>query len=93
MAVSLCPESEQCSNLFGELFFYGFLYIRIYIFFFLLFQDVMTSDTVGDLMRGLASQLSEKEDVILCSDVRNKLFGPLEFSRRDLGESNVLFRL
>lgn len=39
-----------------------------------------------ELMRGLASQVAEREDVILCSDVRNKLFGPLEFSRRDLGE-------
>ena len=52
-------------------------------------QDVLAKDTLEELLRGLTSQLAEREDVILCSDVRNKLFGPLEFSRRDLGESKL----
>ncbi|KAK8749678.1 hypothetical protein OTU49_015477 [Cherax quadricarinatus] len=53
-------------------------------------NDVMREDTVEELMRGLASQLAEQEDHVLCSDVRNKLFGPLEFSRRDLGALNIM---
>ncbi|KAK4296026.1 hypothetical protein Pmani_031449, partial [Petrolisthes manimaculis] len=52
--------------------------------------DVMSRENVEDLLRGLSSQLAEKEDVVLCSDVRNKLFGPLEFSRRDLGALNIM---
>lgn len=39
---------------------------------------------------GMASQLAEKEDAVLCSDVRDKLFGPMEFSHRDLGALNIM---
>ena len=39
---------------------------------------------------GLASQISEREDSVLCSDVRNNLFGPMEFSRRDLAALNIM---
>ena len=39
---------------------------------------------------GMASQLAEREDPVLCSDVRDKLFGPMEFSRRDLGALNIM---
>ena len=39
---------------------------------------------------GLSSQISEKEDNIFCSDVRNQLFGPMEFSRRDLAALNIM---
>lgn len=39
---------------------------------------------------GMASQLAEREDSVLCSDVRDKLFGPNEFSRRDLAALNVM---
>ncbi len=42
------------------------------------------------MMLGMASQLAEREDSILCSDVRDKLFGPNEFSRRDLAALNVM---
>ena len=38
---------------------------------------------------GLASPISEREDSVLCSDVRNNLFGPMEFSRRDLGRNSI----
>lgn len=38
----------------------------------------------------MASQISEREDSVLCSDVRDKLFGPMEFSRRDLGALNIM---
>lgn len=39
---------------------------------------------------GLTSQIAEGEDPFLCSDVRDKLFGPMEFSRRDLGALNIM---
>lgn len=39
---------------------------------------------------GMASQLAEREDPFLCSDVRDKLFGPMEFTRRDLGALNIM---
>lgn len=39
---------------------------------------------------GMTSQLGEREDSFLCSDVREKLFGPMEFSRRDLGALNIM---
>ena len=47
-------------------------------------------EIVEDILRGLASQISEKEDAVLCADVRNKLFGPMEFSRRDLASLNIM---
>ncbi|XP_046679008.1 dual oxidase isoform X1 [Homalodisca vitripennis] len=52
--------------------------------------DVMHESTLEELMLGMASQLAEKEDTVLCSDVRDKLFGPNEFSRRDLGALNIM---
>ncbi|CAG0912911.1 unnamed protein product, partial [Notodromas monacha] len=47
-------------------------------------------EIVEELIMGMASQIAEKEDTVLCSDVRDKLFGPLEFSRRDLGALNIM---
>lgn len=39
---------------------------------------------------GMASQLAEKEDNLLSTDIRNSLFGPMEFTRRDLGALNIM---
>lgn len=39
---------------------------------------------------GLSSQIAEREDNLLISDIRNNLFGPLEFSLRDLGALNIM---
>ena len=50
----------------------------------------MTGDTLEQLLRGMASQISEQEDATLCADIRNKLFGPLDFSRRDLAALNIM---
>ena len=41
----------------------------------------MTPEGVDEILLGLSSQISEREDPVLCSDVRNNLFGPMEFSR------------
>jgi dual oxidase len=45
---------------------------------------------VEEILMGLSSQISEREDAVLCSDVRNNLFGPMEFSRRDLAALNIM---
>lgn len=54
------------------------------------FQDILSHNTVEELLMGMTSQLAEREDSVLCSDVRDKLFGPMEFSRRDLGALNIM---
>ncbi|XP_043219093.1 dual oxidase-like [Amphibalanus amphitrite] len=53
-------------------------------------SDVLQDSTVEELLMGMASQIAEQEDAVLCSDVRDKLFGPMEFSRRDLGALNIM---
>ncbi|WAR00380.1 DUOX-like protein [Mya arenaria] len=41
------------------------------------------------LFRGMASTIAEREDSILVPDLTESLFGPLEFSRRDLAALNI----
>lgn len=53
-------------------------------------DDVFHSGIFEEIIRGLSSQIAEREDVILCSDVRDRLFGPMDFSRRDLGALNIM---
>lgn len=53
-------------------------------------QDVLTEIKVEEILMGMCSQICEREDALLCSDVRDKLFGPMEFSRRDLGSLNIM---
>lgn len=52
--------------------------------------EILVNNSVEEFILGMASQLAEREDSLLCSDVRNKLFGPMEFSRRDLGALNIM---
>lgn len=53
-------------------------------------EEILLESGVEELLLGMASQISEKEDNILCSDVRDKLFGPMEFTRRDLAALNIM---
>ncbi|KAF6209306.1 hypothetical protein GE061_015053 [Apolygus lucorum] len=53
-------------------------------------SDVLGESSLEEVLLGMASQLAEKEDTTLCSDVRDRLFGPNEFSRRDLGALNIM---
>ncbi|KAH9629502.1 hypothetical protein HF086_015832 [Spodoptera exigua] len=53
-------------------------------------NDVMSQVPIEEVLLGMASQVSEREDALLCSDVRDNLFGPMEFSRRDLGALNIM---
>lgn len=54
------------------------------------FQDEIDNNSIEEIIMGLSSQLAEREDAVFCSDVRNKLFGPMEFSRRDLAALNIM---
>ena len=38
---------------------------------------------------GMMSQIAEREDNIITPDLRGNVFGPLEFSRRDLMAVNI----
>lgn len=51
---------------------------------------MLSERKLEDILMGMCSQISEREDALLCSDVRDKLFGPMEFSRRDLGSLNIM---
>nr|CAD7401821.1 unnamed protein product [Timema poppensis] len=44
---------------------------------------------IDRLLMGMALQMSEKEDHTIVEDLRGKVFGPLEFSRRDLMALNI----
>lgn len=53
-------------------------------------QEVIGRIGIEELLMGLSSQIAEREDSVLCSDVRDKLFGPMDFSRRDLAALNIM---
>ncbi|CAD6230974.1 GSCOCT00006904001.3-RA-CDS [Cotesia congregata] len=53
-------------------------------------NEVVSNNTIEELIMGMASQLAEREDNLLSDDIRNNLFGPMEFSRRDLGALNIM---
>lgn len=53
-------------------------------------EEVVSSIGIEPLLMGAASQIAEREDYVLCNDVRDKLFGPLDFSRRDLASLNIM---
>eukprot|EP00093_Oithona_nana_P006459 06459.XXX_386344_372891_1 [CDS] Oithona nana genome sequencing. len=53
-------------------------------------QDTIDTESIEEILMGLSSQIGEREDIVLCSDVRNMLFGPMEFSRRDLAALNIM---
>ncbi|KAK3606272.1 hypothetical protein CHS0354_037948 [Potamilus streckersoni] len=54
-------------------------------------QEFLAGPTanIDELLMGLTSTLSEREDHIVVPDLRKHLFGPLEFSRRDLIAINI----
>lgn len=41
------------------------------------------------ILKGMASQRAEREDNMIVEDLRGNVFGPLEFSRRDLMAVNI----
>lgn len=53
-------------------------------------EEVVSQVGIEQLLMGASSQIAEREDSVLCNDVRDKLFGPLDFSRRDLAALNIM---
>ncbi|CAH1797386.1 unnamed protein product [Owenia fusiformis] len=52
-------------------------------------QDAVKEQDIDELLMGMASQITEREDNIITPDLRGDVFGPLEFSRRDLMAINI----
>uniref|UniRef100_A0A3B3ZTC3 NAD(P)H oxidase (H2O2-forming) n=1 Tax=Periophthalmus magnuspinnatus TaxID=409849 RepID=A0A3B3ZTC3_9GOBI len=46
--------------------------------------NMKTSQDIDELIMGMASQISEKEDNIVVEDLRDFMYGPLRFTRTDL---------
>jgi len=46
-------------------------------------------DSIDEWMMGLSSGLSEREDILMTSDLRNFVFGPVSYNRRDLAALNI----
>ena len=53
-------------------------------------ESLMNAEALEEILLGLSSQIAEREDSFFCGDVRDKLFGPMEFSRRDLAALNIM---
>ncbi|XP_023217441.1 dual oxidase 2-like [Centruroides sculpturatus] len=52
-------------------------------------QDSVLESGIDEILMGLASQPAEREDNVIVEDLRGNVFGPLEFSRRDLMAINI----
>lgn len=52
-------------------------------------QEGVDEHDIDALLLGMASQIAEREDMIITPDLRGNVFGPLEFSRRDLMAVNI----
>ncbi|XP_077992197.1 dual oxidase 1-like [Glandiceps talaboti] len=52
-------------------------------------QEAVEESDIDELLMGMASQIAEREDNIITEDLRGKVFGPLDFSRRDLMALNI----
>ncbi|KAK3606291.1 hypothetical protein CHS0354_037967 [Potamilus streckersoni] len=51
-------------------------------------RDFVEADMTS-ILRGMASTIAEREDSLLVPDISESVFGPLEFSRRDLAALNI----
>ncbi|XP_014669657.1 PREDICTED: dual oxidase-like isoform X2 [Priapulus caudatus] len=45
---------------------------------------------IDEIILGMTSQIAEREDATVISDLRENLFGPLEYSPQDLGALNIM---
>ncbi|CAN7939038.1 unnamed protein product, partial [Ixodes hexagonus] len=52
-------------------------------------QEALVNDGIEPMIMGLSSQAAEREDNVIVEDLRGRVFGPLEFSRRDLMAVNI----
>ncbi|KAL1420959.1 hypothetical protein MTO96_004326 [Rhipicephalus appendiculatus] len=52
-------------------------------------QEALLDGGIEPMIMGLSSQAAEREDNVIVEDLRGRVFGPLEFSRRDLMAVNI----
>lgn len=52
-------------------------------------QEALIDGGIEPMIMGLSSQAAEREDNVIVEDLRGRVFGPLEFSRRDLMAVNI----
>ncbi|GFO25868.1 hypothetical protein PoB_005237300 [Plakobranchus ocellatus] len=52
-------------------------------------ETVEEPDGIDEIIRGMVFTLSAAEDNVIVSDLRENVFGPLDWSRRDLGALNI----
>ncbi|XP_030832129.1 dual oxidase 1 isoform X2 [Strongylocentrotus purpuratus] len=52
-------------------------------------QHSVREHDIEEFLLGMASQVTEREDNIITEDLQRRVFGPLEFSRRDLMALNI----
>lgn len=60
-----------CVQIFFDISLFESIYLELYFF----LKEVLLDSGVEELLMGMASQISEREDAVLCSDVRgNRIF-------------------
>jgi len=52
-------------------------------------QESIRESDIDEFLLGMASQVAEREDHVVTSDLHGHVFGPLDFSRRDLMAVNI----
>lgn len=53
-------------------------------------QDIVQEYTVDEIILGMASQVSEADDIIVVEDLRDFIFGPMHFTRLDVVASSIM---
>lgn len=53
-------------------------------------QDIVLSYGVDETILGMASQICERDDNIIVSDLRDFSFGPMHFTRLDLAAMDIM---
>ncbi|KAL3865900.1 hypothetical protein ACJMK2_043248 [Sinanodonta woodiana] len=52
-------------------------------------KELIERDNIESYIRGLTNTLAAREDSVIVTDLTDSVFGPLEFSRRDLAALNI----
>ncbi|XGW18396.1 hypothetical protein V3C99_002767 [Haemonchus contortus] len=53
-------------------------------------QDIVQEYSVDEIILGMASQVSEADDIIVVEDLRDFIFGPMHFTRLDVVASSIM---
>ncbi|KHJ92803.1 animal hem peroxidase [Oesophagostomum dentatum] len=53
-------------------------------------QDIVQEYSVDEIILGMASQITEADDLIVVEDLRDYIFGPMHFTRLDVVASSIM---